>query len=185
MNQPKLGQLIDQNQQRDAIHIAIAPVEAAHDLRPGEHVGLLEGKATNCATYIGIVDPFLTAPVRTGQWFYLCLYQQTVTNLRHDWTHPDFEASQPMIQPPPTGDKADSENWLRSYVARNCPYDTNPEHAFTSFMDRVNNEREVFYHGSDLHGLYELEEADAFFFHLSIYLGRIVSPSDFTYSCSC
>lgn len=37
----RLGMLLDETAQRDAIHVAIAPVVAAHTLRPGEYVGLL------------------------------------------------------------------------------------------------------------------------------------------------
>lgn len=87
-----LGKLIGPDQERDAIHIAVAPVVAAHVIRPGEDVGLLEdGTAGDCDEPIGIADPFLKAPVRKGQRFWVYLYPGSITSLRHQWTHPAFE----------------------------------------------------------------------------------------------
>lgn len=91
--QPKLGQLPDNTAARDAIHIAITPVTSAERLTPGQHVGLIPGtfdRVTTTTPHVGIVDPYLTSPVQPGQRFYLCLYPQTVTSLRHEWTHPAF-----------------------------------------------------------------------------------------------
>jgi len=99
MEAPILGKFItDGDRRRDAIHIAVAPVTAAAALTPGQHVGLVGddteqvGPADNC---IGIVDPFLQRAVEPGQRFWLFLYPNTVTSLRHYWTHPDF-----MPKPP-------------------------------------------------------------------------------------
>lgn len=99
MDAPNLGRLIDDgDRRRDAIHIAVAPVTAAERLAPGQHVGLVAGDteyvgpAEKC---IGIVDPFLPEPVDKGQRFWLFLYPNTVTSLRHFWTHPAFTAAVP------------------------------------------------------------------------------------------
>lgn len=114
MNDTKLGQLITGQPLRDAIHIAIAPVIAGEDLNPGEHVGLNEnGEATRLtAKTVGIVDPFLLhgVVINKGERFWLCLYQQTITGMRHSWVHPSF--------PEITGDaSAASELWLRNFAA--------------------------------------------------------------------
>lgn len=91
MNVPEVGKLIEDNAaRRDAIHVAVAPVEAAEDLLPGQHVGLVVGKASAGVEPIGVVDPFLTATILKGQRFWLFLYPNTVTSLRHVWTHPAF-----------------------------------------------------------------------------------------------
>jgi len=63
---------------RDAVHVAVIPILALREMRPGERL------------QNGIVDPFLAAPVPAGSWFYLCLYPGTVTSLRHVWAHPNF-----------------------------------------------------------------------------------------------
>lgn len=90
---PKLGQLCDETARRDAIHVAVAPVEAGERLQPGEFVGLVDGKARRGGELVGIVDPFLLGPVEKGQRFWLCLYPGTITALRHVWSHPAFEAA--------------------------------------------------------------------------------------------
>lgn len=97
---PQLGQLItDGELQRDAVHIAVAPVTAAVELRPGQHVGLIRryGALTlagpDAARLIGIVDPLLPEVVRPGQRFWLWLYPGSITRLRHIWSHPEFTAA--------------------------------------------------------------------------------------------
>lgn len=98
----KLGQIIDEDQHRDAIHIAVAPVRASLNqlpLNPGSHVGFFtpecggigDDQVGICDHPIGVVDPFLKTAVQPGQRFWLFLYPNTITSLRHEWTHPAFE----------------------------------------------------------------------------------------------
>lgn len=94
-HETKLGVLIDANAGRDAVHVALAPMQAKERLNPGEHFGFAEPGnqklASKFATVkIGIVDPYLPKPVEPQEWFYGCLYPQTTTGLRHVWTHPEF-----------------------------------------------------------------------------------------------
>ncbi len=102
MSDVKIGQLITGDAQRDAIHVAIAPVVAGETLLAGQHVRIdgagkcyrcVEGTAAKECFHIktiGIVDPYLTVRVLPGERFYLFLYPNTVTSLRHEWTHPAF-----------------------------------------------------------------------------------------------
>lgn len=104
MEGPKLGQLCDETSRRDAVHFAIAPVEAGvRTLKPGDHVYLSErdGKAYHAdenAPGIGIVDPFLKEGPDRGQTFWLMLYPGTITSLRHVFTHPSFKIRIPGVR---------------------------------------------------------------------------------------
>lgn len=86
-----IGKLIDQERGRDAIHVAVAPVEAAYPLVIGSHICILEnGKAGYGSGSIGIVDPFLTVAPKEGDRFYVFLYPGSIMSLRHEWVHPAF-----------------------------------------------------------------------------------------------
>lgn len=94
MSDTKIGNIIDDKQQRDAIHIAIAPVIAGEILYPGQRIGFTDPKGTDRvganSTPIGIVDPFLAHPVTRDERFYMFLFPNTVTGMRHHWAHPAF-----------------------------------------------------------------------------------------------
>lgn len=114
---PKVDELIvDGDKRRDAIHVAIAPVMAANDLRPGwpvrfltdtEYEEYLEGggKAPKIEAVfkteledercIGVISPFLktrTGLVHSGERCYAFILPNTVTSLRHVWVNPKFTA---------------------------------------------------------------------------------------------
>lgn len=86
-----LGKLADDEAQRDAVHVAIAPVIAAQKMNPGQSCGLVNrydntfGPAAS--SHCGVVDPFLKEPVLEGERFWLLMYPKTVADLRHVWTH--------------------------------------------------------------------------------------------------
>lgn len=94
---PKLGEIIIGDAKRDAIHIAVAPVIAGQRLQPGDHVSLTKDQYKHATLLnpddsVGIVDPFLKGAVLEGEMFWLFLYPNTVTSLRHVWTHPAFNS---------------------------------------------------------------------------------------------
>lgn len=99
---PKVGQLITNgDKRRDAIHVALAPATANEDLNPGDHIGFAEEKNIElfgkCENPIGIVDPYLKDQVKKGQSFWMFLYPETVTSLRHVWTHPAYKMQQEKV----------------------------------------------------------------------------------------
>lgn len=122
-----LGTIIGPHEKRDAIHIAVEPVEAAESLQPGEHVGLnADGKACTGPSikYLGIVDPFLKAPVNAGEWFWLNVYPRQIRSLRHVWEHSDFAPSSDLeprvitLLQPNEGDMALATEAVKKYEAQ-------------------------------------------------------------------
>lgn len=119
-----LGSTIDENAGRDAIHIAVEPVVALESLKPGQHVGLVDGGASQWAeTKLGIVDPFLRGPVAKGDRFWLMVYPRTITSLRHVWTHPGFaeEVAEPAIVAEPSKDA--SVKWMMAWAMEHMSED--------------------------------------------------------------
>lgn len=173
---PKLGKLLsDPWQPRDAIHVAVIPVESGDDhLRPGQHVGLTaNGKATGTPEKcIGVVDPFLPPgrAVGKGECFWLMLYPGTTTSMQHEWSHPAFPAGVTLT----AEEKAESEAWLSKYIGE-------------WFVDSSYTERKPMYKeviSSILRGgrgtIYGREEREAsteFWFHLERLIGRQISSS--------
>lgn len=92
----KVGSILDESErQRDAIHVPIAPVTAGCQLDPGWHIKIENGVAidANAEDSVGVVDPFLKDVVVKGQRFYIFMHPNTVTGIRHFWTHPKFKTS--------------------------------------------------------------------------------------------
>lgn len=114
MSEVILGNLAPKTGQRDAIHVAVAPVIAATQLKPGTHVLLDEAghacEAPPPVEGIGVVDPFLRADVKAGELFWLCLYPKTVSGLRHDWSHPSFQER--------SGDSDAAQTWITTFAAQ-------------------------------------------------------------------
>jgi hypothetical protein len=179
MEDLKLGQIITGDQFRDAIHIAVAPVVAAYNLSPATHIGLdSEGKASVNAKKIGVVDPFLKNDVTEGQRFWMFLYPNTVTSLRHHWTHPAFTA-QEGVDPR----MSHSEIWLRAYAMNLKPYET-PDEAYRNLIEELRN-NELSGHGTDLHSLSDVDDRHELEQHAAIVLGAPIDLSKFSFSCSC
>lgn len=178
--QVKIGKLITGDEKRDAIHVAIAPVIAGYRLEPGTDVGFVapDTVSAEAETKIGIIDPFLRFGVNKGEKCWLFLYPNTITSLRHDWTHPAFG-----MEFPAPGSKEESERWLMNYAVRANCYDT-PAEAFRRLIECLKS-GELYFYGSDLHGLYELDDADELKRHAENYLGITINWGHFSFSCSC
>lgn len=122
---PQLGQVISEGQKRDAIHIAIAPVVAGEKLRPGQRIGFT-GKdnqvGIDSKSIIGIVDPFLSKSINKGEYFYMLLMPNTITSLRHNWTHPDFAEEEDLALMDKTymvlRGAPESKKWISEFADR-------------------------------------------------------------------
>ena len=103
-----LGMIHFKPEHRDAIHLAVEPVEAGENLNIGEMIGIVEGRAFPTGSkvrklpngeyvivpYHGIVDPFLPKGPKEGERFWFVMAPRMVTSLRHVWEHPDFPAGE-------------------------------------------------------------------------------------------
>jgi hypothetical protein len=93
-DQPNIGDTPRPGARRDAIHFAVAPAVAAHDLVRGSRVGFVGESSmvgsTNPGKEIGVVDPFRRYDVPAGETFWLMLFPNTITGIRHTWSHPAF-----------------------------------------------------------------------------------------------
>jgi hypothetical protein len=184
MTEVKLGQIITGDSHRDAIHIAIAPVIAGEDIYPGSEVGLKYGTkdvvVVKDSVYglkpVGIVDPFLKHYVKKGEKCYVCLFPNTVTGLRHEWTHPAFDEKQK-----PTNE---SELWLREFADKwSMQYET-------LLVEAKTKDGYATALGIDLHSSTELDPGDEklFWYHMEQIHGKKFDEKhreNFWWSCSC
>jgi len=116
-----LGTIIGENEKRDAIHLAVIPVVAQENLKPGQHVTEHGKESFFCGSLhkwekakripIGIVDPFLENDIKIGERFWLFIYPRQIHSLRHVWTHPAFpddESDDNEIEK--------SKKWIENYA---------------------------------------------------------------------
>jgi hypothetical protein len=180
-----LGTIIDDAQKRDAIHLAVEPIVATETLEPGQHVGLVEGGAGRSDEPVGIVDPFLAAPVRPGERFWLVLYPRVITSLRHVWSHPAFDDERTASPASVDGSREASRLWLEDYAERLFDYE--PDYGGTK-LDALLDCAESGAFGDDLNYEGGLREPnDEFWRHFERYTGRAVPretrPTFFRCAC--
>ena len=191
---PNIGKILSpEEDQRDAIHIAIIPVIAGEKLLAGDRVDLNEeGEAVERGPTIGIVDPFLVETVLKGQKAYLFLYPNTITSLKHFWTHPAFDKTpEPLASPKKKDKKSESIEWLKNYAIREVfidRYGDDRDSAYEAMLNQV-RDHELTFQGTDCHGYGDVPDAEELFCHLSIVLDRQIDRSYFEdkgyFSCSC
>lgn len=115
--------------------------------------------------------------IQKGQRFWVFMFPNTITGLRHDWTHPALTVSQP---------KNESEAWLRGFADKlNFRWDE---------LLQAANDRDsggyVTAYGIDLHSVTELDPGDEelFWHHMGILLKKEFSEDfrkNFGWSCTC
>lgn len=180
-----LGTIIGAGEKRDAIHLAVEPVIAGHDLMPGNHVTIKGGVAVNATVGqgLGIVDPFISGLIEKGERFWLVVYPRQITSLRHVWEHPSFPASGETDVVSKPRDRETSEQWLRNFVATSdCPnYETliagaiSPSHTW--------DDEYLHFNDVDAHG----EIPPEFWDHVEVVTG-VTIPADRRakyFSCYC
>lgn len=175
-----LGNIIDDNARRDAIHLAVEPAIAAHTLRPGEDVGFIGGDAGVCENPVGIVDPFLKTLVQKGQRFWLVVYPRKITSLRHVWSHPAFDDAAVAAEPSQKSKAMISKRWIDECADRWSKTGDEMIQRATDFLDGGG-------YWSD-GGLFEGELVpDDFWSHYQAVTGRLVEANDREsfFSCSC
>lgn len=158
----KLGHIITSDQHRDAIHVAVVPIEAETILYPGNHVGVLDGKAGKSHKHIGVVDPFLKDIVQEGERFWLFLYPGSITSLRHEWLHPAFDKDALKDT-----EKEESEQWLRKFCIDN-PTDSGNPIDYDFMIEHLKDDIEI------EHGFNAPEITDEFKKHFNIVTGSEV-----------
>lgn len=195
-----LGTIIGPHEKRDAIHIAVEPVEAAERLQPGEHVGLdADGKACTGPSikYLGIVDPFLKAPVNAGEWFWLNVYPRQIRSLRHVWEHPDFSPSRDLeprvitLLQPNEGDMALATEAVKKHEARQylewLADETDRSYDDLLELARSNIENDTFVTQYDSESWRDAFDHDKFWAAFTLVTGEEV-PEDkrgYFFNCSC
>ena len=162
-----LGQILTVQEQRDAVHVAIFPVEAKEQIYPGQRVG-----ADGCAStkpHVGIVDAFLTSVVYPGQRYYICLFPETVTGMRHHWEHPAFDRPNVDIE------------WLTKF-ARNL--DLTYDELLAGVVNAL-NQGDTLIFGHDLPECV-YNDRQEFWRHYNNVMGTDVDTDDYLpFSCAC
>jgi hypothetical protein len=198
-----LGTIIDENQKRDAIHLAVLPVTAGANLRPGQHVRLdkeglavafYEGESETPA--IGIVDPFLKSavtngyehgPVKPGDRFWLVIYPRVITSLRHVWTHPDIPEEANSLQAQVDDAREESRKWLERFAQRLFSYEPSawdsgePVSRLTTLIEGAEGGG----FGTDIEYGEDCNPTDEFWMHFERYTGRKVANRPAHFRCAC
>lgn len=186
MEDLRIGEIITTEQKRDAIHIAIFPAIAGMELKAGQHVGILEGSTLFGKTKktVGIVDPYLETPVQEGERFWLFIYPNTVTSLKHNWTHPAFEDEVAKSE-----NKEDIFHLIKSFESRKWLENFAEEHgiSYDKLVEGANEYLETGEFSVHLGTDTPYDHLKDFWKHFSK-VHRVAVPKDFEdnfFTCSC
>lgn len=201
-----LGTIITESEKRDAIHLAVYPVESADYFIPSMDCKLDDdgkaARASGAEDGVGIVDPFLREQVKPGEWFWLVVYPRQITSLRHVWEHKSFpvsgETEQPVVHDEilALAEFQASELWLRKFIAENdlppfdvvvaaatgVPVPTDPEDVqYYGTNVWTHNGDYIIFHGVDAH----CQVDETFWFHMQQYTGQKIENKVDYFGCSC
>lgn len=182
-----VGKKLKGGERRDAVHFAVAPVKAGGFLRHGEKVKFAPGSTEVVVAWdyddepaVGIIDPFLECYVSEGERCWLFLFPNTITGLRHEWTHPAFsEQPKPLPERMSEDEKSFSERWLRGYAEK---YSGDYEEMMAGVVSG-----DGAYFGEDLE-YDDFRHGSEFWKHVEIVTGKTFSEAhvnDTPFRCSC
>lgn len=181
-----MGGIMTEDQGRDAVHLAAIAVRSDERLFPSQHIGLVGDKKVSASAIelVGIVDPFLMAPVVPGEWFWLIIYPRTITSLRHEWKHPAFDDAAVKAA---SDAVSESERWIQDYAdGLDITYNT----LMRGARDWLESKRggaswgEYLVQGGTLEGV---STSDEFWKHYERVTGEVVADDHRQnfFSCSC
>lgn len=189
-----LGNIIDDTQKRDAIHLAVEPIVAKSRLYPGQDVAV-DGSPTG--KLVGIVDPFLKEPVNPGERFWLVIYPRQIKSLRHVWSHPDFPETDCAVEQEQAVNYdlivEESKKWIEEFISRINESSDGNEWLYydelmkgaNAYLDSLKNKfRDYLNLGELLEGVRVPEE---FWVHFEVITGR-KKPEEANgqfFTCSC
>lgn len=119
-----LGTRPESNGIRDAVHVPVISVIAHANLRRSEYIGIVEKDGQIVSSFdntpIGIVDPFSpTVIINKDDDFWLCLYPNTITSLRHVWEHPVLSSLSISEKSLDFIDRVvESKKWISNFAAK-------------------------------------------------------------------
>ena len=120
MSEHYIGTILTKPIGRDAIHIALMDVIASELLHPGEFVSFVPDSVTHVKSDddgIGIIDPYLRTSVKAGDRITMFLLPNTVTSLKHVWTHPSIPDTDPILEEKAKA-KKNAVDWITNYAER-------------------------------------------------------------------
>jgi hypothetical protein len=172
-----LGTIIESGG-RDAIHLAVEPILAGEQLFPGQHIGIIDGKATTkAAKKLGIVDPFIIGPVPEDSLFWLIVYPRQITSLRHVWEHPDFTGeSEPRLET----EVEKSQAWIMRFAEQ-------IDQTYTRLMAAADlwvEHNDYTYDNSESYKDH-WDKFPEFWEHYEIVRGKKVENKEHFFTCSC
>ena len=123
-----LGETPKDNDIRDALHIAVISGIAGEKLKAGQNIRLSDGIWITCNISVStaVVDPYIKKPLTRGDLFWACLLPNTVTDVRHVWTHPDFPVKVKAQIGGGEFTSEESQKWIEDFCDRTygVDYDT-------------------------------------------------------------
>lgn len=180
---PKIGHMLEGPGDKDAIHIAVVPVQLGEDMEAGAAVNVVNGKAYRAyATAIGILDPFLNnSMLFEDSWVYMFLYPNTITDLRHEWTLSSYDNNSTQVEMPRLDPEA--VEWLENFAhSHGTSYDALLVRCKEAIEDDDSSPYITFY-GTDIH-----EVPHGFWNNFRKATGWEADPMKLlkiTFSCSC